>query len=969
MDTISQCESVDEEEYFSANDQSEEEYFSINDQSEDEYFVVNGLRNYSDLEDYFEEYPTAVLLARMPSGQIVTITESSLDELLWKNEGSYRDSEDYDMANFEVLSVIRNNEEVNRRIREGRRHRRQPNLGGVDDVRFKIKERYVEGDYYCPTNFNCVGKCIKKYLEIIDRVDLLVKVDNLLFDMTSTIGQMNVLLKKKGVNVRVVSYTNKDNCYDKCIIVPIYKYKIKDGCYHSILILDVNKYRRKRPELEVECGYIELEDLDDLSVLEGGERLKKFIGCNNDHILSYAFDFETYRNENVKVGVLYKQEPYLLQWGNDRKVRYSFDLENPKKVVSEFLDDLKEKLNVEDRRHKKGDCSIREICMYSFNGSKFDNHILLEYMDSDEWEVTGKFLGNETIIKRFSMKCKTLPYYNRVYFIDAMLFFPPGISLERACKMFDCKNLKYDKKEFDIVDYMTKKSILENKEKIVEYGCQDVRALYELMCRYNDNMRKVSGIDLNVLSYVSLANCANKIRDCYHDQEVEIYYNVRKEIADFERSYVYGGRLMVGKQKCDEPMIPADANSLYASAMQMFEYPVGKRKYYNRKLHPEKMEEYKNKLNKREKVPLCAMKVKFKVDDKCQVPMLPVKDCKDKKSFIQIGCYTVIELQEAIKHTKCEILEVLFVQEFEGKAKIFERFVDVFSGKRKEYKKEMKRFDKNSDEYKKYDIFQNMCKLLVNSSYGSLVMRAFDNVYQFVSKEKFERDYDETVSLITVVNGRYFTRYKNKCHHDNTKPIPLGAFILSYSKLIMNRYIHALNGFYDHKILYMDTDSTYILQKDYHLLEEAGLVGDELGQCKNDYGEGMVIEQFFCTGKKMKLCKLSNGEIKTTIKGFKGLKKAEKMANLDIAKNEKNKKEIIESREQLEELFRCFKDAIENKSEEVFKEISFETMQRRALQINMIEMTRKFKMTVHEQYKVKDYKCYPLYYKFDEMEI
>jgi len=32
-------------------------------------------------------------------------------------------------------------------------------------------------------------------------------------------------------------------------------------------------------------------------------------------------------------------------------------------------------------------------------------------------------------------------------------------------------------------------------------------------------------------------------------------------------------------------------------------------------------------------------------------------------------------------------------------------------------------------------------------------------------------------------------------------------------------------------------------------------------------------------------------------------------------------------------------------------------------------MTRKFKMTVYEQYKVRDYKCYPLYYKFDEGEI
>jgi DNA polymerase type B, organellar and viral len=930
--------------------------------------AANESNDYGDLEDYFEEYPTAVLQVRMPSGQVVTVTESSFDGLLWDHEGGYRDGEDYDMANFKVMSVIRNNEEVNRRIRERRRHRRQPNLGGIDDVCFRIEEKYVEGDYYCPSNFNCVGKCIMKYLEIIRRFDLLTKIDGLLFDMTSTISQVNVLLKKRGVSVRVISYTTGGSYYSKYVTVPIYKCKIKDGCYHSVLILNIDKYKELKPEVVYE--YVKLEDLDDLSILENGEELKKFVECDNSRIQSYAFDFETYINKNVRVGILYKQEPYLLQWGNDRKVDYSFDLENPKKLVSEFLEFLKEKLGVEDRRYKKGDCSTRTICMYSFNGARFDNHLFLEYMDSEEWEVMGKFLGDETVIKRFSIKCKTLKYDNKVYFLDAMLFFGPGTSLERACKTFDCKNLKYDKKEFDIANYMTKESILENKEKIIEYGCQDVRALYELMCRYDHSMKEVSGVKLNVLSCVSLANYSNKVRDHHHDQKVEVYYNKRKEIAEFERNCVIGGRLIVGKLKCDEPMIPADANSLYASAMQMFEYPVGKRRYYNRKLHPDKMIEYMIKLNKQEDLPLCNMKVRFRINGKCLIPMLPVKDCKYKESLVQTGCYTIVEIQEAIKCGGCEILEVLFLQVFESRERIFKEFIDVFYKKRLGYKCKMKGLDQYSADYKKYNVLQDLCKLLMNSSYGSLVMRSFDNVYQFVSEEKFDRDYDETVSLITVANGKYFTRYKNKCHHDNTKPISLGAFILSYSKLIMNKHIYALDGFYNHNIVYCDTDSLYIPKRMYRLLEENGLVGNQLGQSKNDYGEGLEIVEFLCVGKKMKICKLSNGEIKTTIKGFKGLKKVEKMANLDIDKNEKNKEQIIECRNQISELFEYFGKVIESGSEAVFKEISFETMKRRALQVNVIEATRSFKMTAYDQYKIdKNYKCYPLYYRFDDDQL
>src|SRR4051812_7939054 len=60
-----------EEEYFSANEfqnQSDEEYFSAN---EDQAIsMANELRDYSDVYYYFREYPTAVLLVRMPSGQI-----------------------------------------------------------------------------------------------------------------------------------------------------------------------------------------------------------------------------------------------------------------------------------------------------------------------------------------------------------------------------------------------------------------------------------------------------------------------------------------------------------------------------------------------------------------------------------------------------------------------------------------------------------------------------------------------------------------------------------------------------------------------------------------------------------------------------------------------------------------------------------------------------------------------------------
>lgn len=75
------------------------------------------------------------------------------------------------------------------------------------------------------------------------------------------------------------------------------------------------------------------------------------------------------------------------------------------------------------------------------------------------------------------------------------------------------------------------------------------------------------------------------------------------------------------------------------------------------------------------------------------------------------------------------------------------------------------------------------------------------------------------MELITISNGKYLVKYKNNYHHDNNKPIHLGAFILSYSKVIANKYINVLDGFYNHNILYSDTDSFYIPLESYKLLK------------------------------------------------------------------------------------------------------------------------------------------------------
>ena len=105
----------------------------------------------------------------------------------------------------------------------------------------------------------------------------------------------------------------------------------------------------------------------------------------------------------------------------------------------------------------------------------------------------------------------------------------------------------------------------------------------------------------------------------------------------------------------------------------------------------------------------------------------------------------------------------------------------------------------------------------------------------------------------------------------NTMPLHLGSFVLSNSKRIMNNFIHAIGGFYTNDVYYTDTDSLYIENKHWDKLRNDGLVGKNLLQGKNDYGDGGIFYALFLA-PKIKYCLIINkyGVIseKKCFKGF-----------------------------------------------------------------------------------------------------
>ena len=122
-----------------------------------------------------------------------------------------------------------------------------------------------------------------------------------------------------------------------------------------------------------------------------------------------------------------------------------------------------------------------------------------------------------------------------------------------------------------------------------------------------------------------------------------------------------------------------------------------------------------------------------------------------------------------------------------------------------------------------------------------------------------QTEYDERILDYQKNNyGNYIVKLKDdKGLQDEVKKfttllLQLAVFILSNNKRIMNNFIHAIVGFYTNDVFYTDTDSLYFENKHWDKLKEKNLVGKNLFQGKDDYGDGGIFYAlFFCAENKI----------------------------------------------------------------------------------------------------------------------
>ena len=166
----------------------------------------------------------------------------------------------------------------------------------------------------------------------------------------------------------------------------------------------------------------------------------------------------------------------------------------------------------------------------------------------------------------------------------------------------------------------------------------------------------------------------------------------------------------------------------------------------------------------------------------------------------------------------------------------------------------------------------------MNSIYGQTIRKDIEEEYLCKTKHWMETEYDDRVKdYWKLPNGKYIVKLAmdegidNEIEDRNTMPSQLGAFILSNSKRIMNNFIRVIDGFKTNNVYYQDTDSLYIEKKHWNSLDKAMLVGNDLLQGKNDYGDGGIFYSLFLA-PKVKYCLTINEygivEEHKTFKGF-----------------------------------------------------------------------------------------------------
>jgi len=401
--------------------------------------------------------------------------------------------------------------------------------------------------------------------------------------------------------------------------------------------------------------------------------------------------------------------------------------------------------------------------------------------------------------------------------------------------------------------------ILVDIKKYTQYYCkQDVNILSQAYTCFRKQVMKITKIDIiNLISLPQLSDEYFKHQGVYNG-----CYSISGIAQNFIRRCCVGGRVMISENKKETykgvEISDFDAVSLYPSAMSRLDgYPMGLPKV----------------IPSADIINFESAKTQY---DSYYVQIV-IKDIRIKRAFPLLSIknkagirnFTNDIIGQTFYVDKIALKDLIEFQDVDYEVVQGYYYNDGLNDKIKETIEFM--FQERLKLKKQKNPLQNVFKLILNSSYGKLLQKAIKHSKEFIPADKVDnyviRNY-KFINTYNKINDDLYCLKMNKSTIQHFTCVHIASLILSMSKRIMNE-VMCLAEDNSIKIMYQDTDSMHLFDKDLGKLEELYekkynrvLTGNQMGQFNSDFEvkeqgatDIIAVESIFL-GKKCYIDKL-----------------------------------------------------------------------------------------------------------------
>lgn len=515
----------------------------------------------------------------------------------------------------------------------------------------------------------------------------------------------------------------------------------------------------------------------------------------------------------------------------------------------------------------------------AFNGARFDHYFLVNRLLKDQVEIATYKNGQKKVVVS-NGRVLQFEFGNNNKVWDLCLFLQS--SLEKSGKAFGCDVAKGD---FDHELVKSWEDTETHREEITSYLEKDVLLLKELHLKYADEVYQTEGLEVtNFLTMPQMSFLAWNLTLTSKAYDIFMNYSLQEYVAF--RDSRYGGRCYPMKHRWESKNREVDWQKLYDSdyfyvavdivsqypavmrgcKMLKTSYPVGQHR------------ESENPKQDFEEGKFGVYFIKYTPNRNISVPILPRRNHGlDWDLNEGSGWYTNIDILNAIEFGQYTI-------EFTGRAFVWDQITDdLFAEYIDRYFEMKKEASASGNKVKRL-----YSKISMNSLYGKLQQRPFDTVQCWSNDNKEIQDFLngnilDDLHLFEDANMWLVTAKKTDISlvESITKPLHIGAFILSYSRRLYLQYLRIIDPTLTRPdlFIYTDTDSFFVSGKDYKTLKAAGVFGDEIGMLSNDIDNDGLITHFISYAPKTYYGLAVNNKNQIVTKaGLKGIPNKDKKA-------------------------------------------------------------------------------------------